>query len=257
MKNYAVVFLAWGEKYINEVYSCITQSEKFLQDYDLILITDLISETKHISHLLTKVIRAEFEEIGLQRKTELHKFIPSGYKSYLFLDSDTIVIQDISFGFKKAEIHGIALSPAPHYSLDAFWGFDEIMSKEKELRRGQLQYNTGVIFFNSSPIVKEVFSKWRQLGNKYKYFKNDQPFFTLAMEQLIFNPYTLSISYNYRGFGDSISGDVRIWHSHGSMPKELNSYKVTWPPRRAWPGRVEEANLTSEKRKGFWTKLIR
>jgi hypothetical protein len=239
LKKYSVIFLAWGDRFIQEVNHCILKSNDYLSNYDLILITDQDTDTKQLDAIITKTIRADFKEEGLLRKTELHRYIPSSYDAYLFLDSDTIVINDISLGFEKAEIHGIAVSYAPHYSLDAFWGFDEIMKKEELPRNGQLQYNTGVIFFNNSSVVNNIFTRWGNLGNFHRNFKNDQPFFTLAMEQLQFNPYTLSISYNYRGFGDAISGDVRIWHSHGTIPVNINKYDVTWPPRRAWPGKIE------------------
>jgi hypothetical protein len=38
------------------------------------------------------------------------------------------------------------------------------------------------------------------------------------MEMLGFNPYTLSPSFNYRAFGELISGSIRIWHSYAPVP---------------------------------------
>ena len=73
----------------------------------------------------------------------------------------------------------------------------------------------------------------------------------MAMEMLRFNPYTLSISYNYRGVGDRISGDVRIWHSHGKMPENINDYEHVWPGRRAWPGKVS----ADSDNKGFFSRI--
>ena len=113
------------------------------------------------------------------------------------------------------------------------------MAIEKIPCKGQIQYNTGVIFFRLSDDVKIVFQRWLELGYKYRdSFGNDQPFFTLAMEMFDLNPYTLSPSYNYRGFGDSISGTVKIWHSHGQMPPDINEIRSVWPPRKAIPGKV-------------------
>lgn len=234
----AIVFLAWGNRFIDEVCSCIAKSKPYISEYDLILITDEDSDTSGIEDQVSRVIHAPFELTGLLRKTEIIKFLPDNYTGFLFLDSDTIVVQDLSLGFEKAKLHGIALSPAPHYSLDAFLDFDRIMESEIVPRSGQLQYNTGVIFFSRSPRVMEVFDAWGNLGLRHQDFRNDQPFFSLAMEQLAFNPYTLSISYNYRGIGQAISGDVRIWHSHGKMPLKINDYEWNWPGRRAWPGRM-------------------
>lgn len=238
MKKRAVVFLAWGERFIQEVESCVRRS-KAIQGYDFILITDQDTDLGRFQCDFAEVIKASFETKGLLRKTELIKFLPERYDSYLFLDSDTVVIEDISLGFEKAERFEIAASPAPHYSLDYFWGFDRVMNLERIDCKGQLQYNTGVIFFKNSPTVKSIFKRWMELALKYQEeFTNDQPFFSLAMEGLDFNPYTLSISYNYRGFGDAISGVVRVWHSHGELPVNINEFKKAWPPRRAWPSKV-------------------
>ena len=235
MKKEAVIFLAWGEKYLQEVESCINFSSE-IQKYDIYIITDKDTQVKSNS---LKVIRAAFKTNNLLRKTELIDYLPANYNTYLFLDSDTRVIGDISLGFEKADKYDIALSPAPHYSLDCFWGFDNIMKMEGINCKGQLQYNTGVIFFKKSPVITSIFTRWKYLALKYQdIFTNDQPFLTLALEQLDINPYTLSISYNYRGFGDAISGKVRIWHSHEKMPDNINVFKKMWPPRRAYPGKV-------------------
>ena len=239
----AIIFMAWGNEYVNEVSSCIDNS--VMPKCDIFLITDKYT---NINDERIVVIRAEFELEGLMRKAELIKYVPSGYDSYLFLDSDTRVIADISAGFSKAKKHGIALSPAPHYSLDWFYGFDEIMKSENVPATGQLQYNTGVIFFSLDSETRRVFNMWFQLGKRHaNLIENDQPFLTLAMEMMEFNPYTLSIGYNYRGFGDAISGEVRVWHSHADMPADINTIESVWPPRRVINGcvhhtRVKEGN---------------
>ena len=76
---------------------------------------------------------------GLLRKTELINFLPENYDSFLFLDSDTVVISDIEMGFTKAELFGIAASPAPHYSLDHSWGFGtKVMDLEGVSKSSQL-----------------------------------------------------------------------------------------------------------------------
>jgi hypothetical protein len=235
----AIVFLAWGETFIEEVVSCIQRSQSFL-DYPYVLITDentSVSESQLL--FFNEIIRGKFETNGLLRKAEMIKFLPDKYEVFLFLDSDTTVIEDISLGFEKAERFQLAVSPAPHYSLDYFSTFREIMEKEKIAQKGQVQFNTGVIFFKNTPQICSLFELWMMLALKYrKQFTNDQPFFSLAMEIADFNPYMLSISYNYRAFGDPISGLVRIWHSRGKLPRSINKFKRPWPPRRAFPNKV-------------------
>ena len=238
-KTRCIIFVAWGEDYIREVGECLRSSTQF-PDYDLILITDRETELRTYAEALNRVIRVDFQLQGLLRKTEAFHYFPREYKSCLMLDSDTVILEDISYGFEVAEQHLVAVAPAPHYSLDHFWGFNKVMEREGVPCKGQLQYNTGVIFFKNCRRVRKLFQLWHRLAIRHsEQFKNDQPFFSLAMLKTGFNPHTLSISYNYRGYGDAISGVVRIWHSHEEMPADINVLDKPWPPRRAWPDRVE------------------
>lgn len=212
-----------------------------IEGYDLILITDRDTSCELLSERLHAVVRVEFRLQGYLRKCELLEHLPTGYGAYCFLDVDTIVLGDISLGFEKALQHGIAMSPAPHYSLDHFWEAGKIMTMMSVAHMGQLLYNSGVIFFSlQHPGTRSVFTRWRSLAEPFQeIFNCDQSLLTLAMELEGFNPYTLSIGYNYRGFGDHISGLIRIWHSYGDPPPELNVFDQAWPPRRAWPDRLE------------------
>ncbi len=96
--------------------------------------------------------------------------------------------------------------------------------------KGQMQYNSGVIFFSFRDEVVRVFKKWNELAEKYK-LRWDQPLLTLAMELLDFRPYVLSLNYNYRGMGVPIIGNVRIWHTPHEPPAELNDQPGWWPMR--------------------------
>lgn len=231
----AVCFFAWGESYVRETEQCILKS-KPIHKYDLILLTDIETNVSTIEKWFKTIIRIPFETSGLIRKTELFGHLPDEYDLFLMLDSDTIVLKDISLGFKKASEYGIAVAPAYPYALDSFYNFSEVMKREGIPQQGQLQYNSGVIFIKNTTAVKAVMEHWKALALKYRRLvHNDQPYFSLAMEILGFNPYTLPITYNYRGSGEHICGDVKIWHSHHKMPSAINKQKDTWPPRRAYP----------------------
>jgi len=233
--RYAVLFFAWGDSYVRETELCILKS-KPIHKYDLILLTDHETDVTSIEKWFAKIIRITFESTGYIRKAELINHIPENYDGFLLLDSDTIVLKEIGLGFEKALKHGIAVSPAFPYSLDAFHGFAEVMKREEVPQLGQMQYNSGVIFFKNSEVVRSVLKLWNTLALKHrKLIRNDQPYLSLAMEMLEFNPYTLPITYNYRGSGEHISGSVRIWHSHHQMPSNINKSPNTWPPRRAYP----------------------
>ena len=213
----AIVFFAWGTDYVERVAACIRESR--LPDYPIIVVTDTETSTSGLPSRV-EVVRLVFELSGKAKKAEFFGRVPEKFGTTVFLDADTRVIDDVSLGFEKAEKHGIAIAPAPHYSLADFRDFRQIMIEEGVQPLGQIVYNTGVIFATPHrQDVRAVFDRTLALAQKYRDNPwNEQPYLSLAMELLSFNPYTLSPSFNHRGFGELISGSIRIWHSYEPLP---------------------------------------
>jgi hypothetical protein len=217
----AIVFFAWGADYVERVAACVRESR--LPDYPIVVVTDTETSTNALSRKV-EVVRLVFELSGKARKAEFFARAPENMGTVLFLDADTRVIDDVSLGFQKAETHGIAIAPAPHYSLADFRDFHQVMIKEGVTPLGQMIYNTGVIFAAHRPDVRAVFDRTLELARKYRDKPwNEQPYLSLAMELLNFNPYTLSPSFNHRGFGELLSGSIRIWHSYEPLPANAAS----------------------------------
>ena len=220
--NRAIVFPAWGTEWIDRVGSCIRESQ--LPPYPMFLMTDAATDVSALPAGV-EVIRHDCELSGKARKTEFFPFLPEQIETALFLDADTRVINDISLGFEKAEQHGIAIALAPHYSLADFRDFRQVMLSEGVTPLGQIIYNSGVMFCQPHrPDVRAVFDVTLALAQKYRdKIWSDQTYLSLAMELRDFNPYTLSPSFNYRGFGELISGSIRIWHSYEPLPANAAS----------------------------------
>ena len=220
--NRAIVFLAWGAKHIQLIAECIRESR--LPDYPRFLITDEATQMKGLPKDV-KVVRRNSKLSGKARKTEFFNQLPDQIQTALLLDADTRVIDDISLGFEKAEMYGIAIVPAPHYSLADFRDFREVMQKEGVTPHGQMIYNSGVVFYTPHRTdVRAVFDLTLSLARKYaNRVWSDQTYLSLAMELQGFNPYCLSPSFNYRGFGELISGSIRVWHSYEPLPKNARS----------------------------------
>lgn len=239
MAKRAIVYVSWGEKHIAEAVES-ARSAGFL-GLDRVLITTPES-------LAWIPPGAPFERVSthtfglpaLLGKSEVGRLLPKDYDTFLLLDSDTHVLMDVSFGFESAELHGIAAAMASHYSLEHFWGFDRVLAQVDFPSVDTLQYNTGALFLARRDDVWAVLDAWHDLcatlGMSQR-FPSDQPFFTLAMERLDFNPYTLSRAYNYRDSGEPVSGYVRIWHSRRPPPADVNVFDKPWPPRAFINGR--------------------
>ncbi|MFT6970618.1 MAG: lipopolysaccharide biosynthesis glycosyltransferase [Roseivirga sp.] len=246
-----ILFVAWGNEHLAHLSA--TVSKTGFPGYPIYLLTDNESKLDK-PELFNKVLRIDFELNGLLRKTEMWNFFPKeDNTTFLFLDTDTVILGDISLGFEKAERFGMAIAQAAHYSMDQVLNFSEIMKKEGVESKGQLQYNSGVIFFRLNEKVRQVFERSYQLSMKHQNeFSGDQTFLSLAIEMLSFNPYTLSTGYNHRAFGELISGKVRIWHSKNAIPKNLNVLNPTFA-RKYEKGKIVRHFM---KPHGFMQKLM-
>lgn len=228
----AIVYMVWGEKYIQQ--ACESARSASFMGIPLILITDEGGrEFLPRDHPFDRLQFVEnFRSYDMRVKSTLYKYLPREFDSFLFLDSDTHILKDVSLGFDKAEQYGIALCPATHYCLSSHHDFRRIMLANNLPDAGQMQYNSGVYFFVCRPDVEEVFKLFEKSAYEFSEefdYRNargkliDQPFLSYAMEKLGFNPYTLTISYCYRGIdAEPICDGVFIWHSHHPVPEGIN-----------------------------------
>jgi hypothetical protein len=123
----AIVFVAWGEKPLAQARRCLTMSNSEAMRRDKILVTDDTANTSSIESHFSAVIRLADNKEVLLFKASFYDHLPEGHSCYLYLDADTIVSRDISFGFLKAKQFGIAIASALHCSLEIFWGHDKLM----------------------------------------------------------------------------------------------------------------------------------
>jgi hypothetical protein len=237
--NKAIIWLCWGDRFVREAVDAARATAAI--GADRFLITDVESAPHgRDSGQFTAVITADLERKNNLEKSRLIELIPRGYDVYLYLDTDVRIVGDVTLGFEKARQHGIAVAPAPNYNLAEFFNFARVMRDVGFEPADQLVYNAGVIFFHLTPAVGRVLERWRDLCTNVGAtldFPYDQPFLTLAMEQLAFTPYVLSPLYNYRSLGEYAVGNVRIWHSHFPPPPDLNVFETAWPARRFRDGR--------------------
>jgi hypothetical protein len=246
----ALVWLCWGKRFVLEAAESARSAGTI--EADRFLITDAAgaAHAKDKSEF-TSIIPIELMYGNNLEKSRLIDFLPAGYETFLFLDTDTRIVGDVGLGFAKAERHGIALAPAPNYNLGEFFNFARIMRELGVEPADQIMYNSGVIFFHLTPAVRHVLERWRNLCatvGANKDFPRDQPFLTLALEQLGFTPYVLSPLYNYRSLGEHAVGSVRLWHSHFEEPLHLNHFNEAWPARRFVDGALMPADADAISR---------
>lgn len=207
-----IVYIVWGnnKKVIDQLYRSAESVHQFGYKTFLITDNDNIDKSK-----FSGVGVCTFGFPGLRCREILYNASP--FQTTLYLDADTIIYDNIDFGFQMAEKYGVACCIAPASS--AFNAADNDGIKDR-IPKDLPQYNCGVIFFDKLK-SRKVFETWSNYLRTYEESaNNDQPYFSFACYQHL-NPYILPKTWNYRHhlkFESKIfHGSLKIVHS----PQEL------------------------------------
>jgi len=179
----------------------------------------------------------------------------SPFDETLFLDADTKVMGKLDFGFLKARQHGLACCINANPWQRRYY-------KLQREHDDAIEYSSGVIFWDRTwepgarsdstlyASVRDVFILWDMLSSdpaidsRSRYMgkhgereqaHNDQALFTLAMEQLRFNPCVLPLNWNlYPTWQKQFWAEVKIWHGYFDVPQGV----IDWNTEQRDPNAV-------------------
>lgn len=188
-----IVYCATGKRFVNEVINSAKSLHKFNKEPKITIFTDKDNVLKNEMDLFDSIIIIDHPEFSFGDKVFAIKNTP--YKKTIFLDTDTIITDDISELFRILEKFDIALVNVPYKN------------------RKYPFYNTGVIAFNKNQRIMDLFKLWEQ---KYdKRIGNDQPPFQEALLQSSISVFTLPPEYNFRVLFTSYAQKrIKILHGH-------------------------------------------
>jgi hypothetical protein len=210
---------------------------KWGTNVDKVLQRSLQSLKKHHPELPVHVVELP-PHATLLDKSQMLELSP--FEQTLFLDTDTVVMDRLDFGFEKAARFGLACCICECPWARRYGG----------LKGDLIEYNTGVLFFTRA--VKPLFDGWFEscktldssilvkfAGNPaiHRMAYNDQGGFAAAVEMLGFNPYILPLNWNLRpGWQPVVGGPIKIWHDYQDPPPEL----FTWNENQAGEQKIIE-----------------
>jgi lipopolysaccharide biosynthesis glycosyltransferase len=192
-----ILYYMWGNdpKQKKLLERSIESAKKFGYDYD--------------------VVWDNSEYKGFRKRIDL--YYKSSFDTTLYLDADTVIMDNIDYGFEMAEKYGLACCIAPASSA-----YDALKQHKNDLITKMPvdlpQYNCGVLFFSERKRAEMIFEYWSILLTKYiESSENDQPYLAYAMHDLNFHPYVLPKNWNYRPhlrYTGALHGNVKILHSN-------------------------------------------
>lgn len=133
------------------------------------------------------------------------------YDRFLFLDTDTYMVEPVPEIFEILDIFDIASTIAPARVISPTL---------LNIPASFAEYNTGVLVFQNNERIEDLFKDWYLFyqDNQELYGENDQA----PLREAIWNssdalPYVLPFEYNCRfGFGGQAAGPIKILHGRSN-----------------------------------------
>jgi len=216
MKEEGIMYIATGEKYINEANISASSVKKYT-DVPVIILTDSPSKINSEVFDYVHPIKSANNDFG----DSILSLDQTPFEKTLFLDTDTYVCGEISSIFDALDRFDVIAAHNPgSRSAKKRGGY------HADVPEVFPQYNTGVVGFKSTDSVKSLFNSWKKIYQDTKEntkLNLNQPSFREALYNSNVRIGTLPSEYNFRihhqGSVGFAADEVRI--VHGRHPAGL------------------------------------
>lgn len=208
-----VFYVATGEKHRVMTCRAIESLKKTNPAIAVSVFTDKPEDFASVRNSLDAIHL--FTEPAHNYRDKLWGFVRAPYERCVFLDSDTVVVGDISELFELLERFDFAAAHAPGRSGARIHDYED-----KSIPSSFVQFNTGVVCFRRTPAVLAAFEEWRRIYGENPRHRHDQPSLRAALYESQLSLYVLPPEYNFLEGCAYFSGPVKIVHSAES-PEHL------------------------------------
>lgn len=220
MVSRGITYVCWGK--------CIEEAENSARTAKRFGLNTSLIAPEYNGDIFDRFIRTQEKLMHSRQRVFVYHLSP--WDETLYLDSDTVILGDLTFGFDMAHKFGIALAIAPACYLKYHWKLEQ-----NDLPAELPDYNAGVIFFNRHhPRMKNL---WQMVQEELKnclQHREQHDYDQLALSLLLYkkeiNPYALPQNWNLRpqhGMRNGY-GPIKIWHSRNSIPDDFDTQQKGW-----------------------------
>ncbi|RYZ28828.1 MAG: hypothetical protein EOO10_08225 [Chitinophagaceae bacterium] len=207
-----VLYVATGEKYIKEVIEA-ARSCKESNRYPIAVITD--SANHPLPKDLFDIVIVKEAQYSYRDKLLL-QYTP--FEKTIFLDTDTLVIEDLSDLFRLLDFREFAIHQADE-------GYEFSMP---DVSNAMPEFNTGVIAYRMTENVKKLFSDWNASFDVIKDISTDQYHLRKTLYESDVRYATVSSAYNFIVYYNNyVIQKVKVLHGRPfsylrEIAKEIN-----------------------------------
>ncbi|WP_157955134.1 hypothetical protein [Halomonas denitrificans] len=164
-RGYGAIYVAMGRPYLAMTLLSIKTLKSVSPAMPVTVITNVEITTSIVDFLsedIDTIILVDLDtEENRNIKSRLHEY--SSYEKAIFLDSDTLIMKDLSVGEFLLDHFDVAMRVNPYPQERKGKGDVSILGGE--LVSSLPHWNSGVILFKKSEAVNHFFSKWNKCYN--------------------------------------------------------------------------------------------
>lgn len=212
---FTFVYVAVGERYVQEAAQSAASCRSAMPSCRVVLYTrDRVSQDAFDS---VRPLGSENDDPFLLK---IRGVKAETAPRFVFLDTDTYIVDDISEVFALLDRFDLAAAHAPVRLQANIW--PELKPYSDGIPECFPEYNTGVIAIRNSDRVKAMLARWEglfmdHLSRPLRPKTQDQASFRTALYESELRVCTLPAEYNCRfPYPMSLCGKVKILHGHGS-----------------------------------------
>ncbi|MEY7851221.1 hypothetical protein AB7C87_18700 [Natrarchaeobius sp. A-rgal3] len=221
--NNGILYMATGDKYINETKRSVTSLRNHMPDIPVTLVTDQDVKHEGIDDVIIK------DDFNYDYRDSITNIEDTPYERTLQLDSDTYICGEFHEIFDVLDEFDLGISVNPgktHFER----GDNTYVSDS--VPKGFPVFNSGVMLFRNNIRVRSLFEKWRRIyadtieDNPRKY---NQPALWEALYTSDVRLFPLPREYNcFILFSGCVSHEVKIIHGRHPeqerIAKEMNEF---------------------------------
>jgi hypothetical protein len=214
--GFAFVYVATGTRYVAEAVRSAVSCRVHMPNRKILLLTP-----DEVDHEVFDVVISFGRDIGDPFLLKIAGIAAAGVERFVFLDTDTYLLDDISELDELLDRFDIAAAHAPVRLQSNLW------PQAREFLEGIPicfpEYNTGVIALRNSPRMRAMFAGWKadylvHTRSAQPPRTQDQASFRSAVYRSELRIATLPPEYNCRfNYPVSVCGKVKLLHGRGDL----------------------------------------
>lgn len=224
LADQGILYIAFGDSFTKEAIMSYRSLRRYMKNVPVCFMTDSLDRLADLDD--KNLIKVKIAPRHIRSKVDYVYFTP--FKKTVYLDSDTVVVRDISDIFESLDRFDVALT---HDYARKREKYATLIPEYSEIPYSFSEVNGGVFGYVANDRTEEFLLLWKEYF--YKYFKQtngwDQVSLRISLWKSAVQLYHMPFEYNIRSKANREKQD-RFKHEFGEQHMAPRVYHMHYDP---------------------------